>query len=86
MTTQSAIVRSDPGIPVGRRQGVSWWPFVAALVLGGPIGLVLFIAFRAARSPRARDIIGTTLVLICLMQFTFVFILLEKFLENFKSH
>lgn len=38
------------------------------------------------RGSRTRDVIGTLLVFVVLLAGTFVFILGEKFLENFKSH
>ena len=38
------------------------------------------------RSSTMRDLIGTLLIFGGLLVFTFVIILGEKFLENFKSH
>ena len=38
------------------------------------------------RSTTLRDIVGTLLIFIGLVAFTFVVILGEKFLEQFKSH
>jgi hypothetical protein len=38
------------------------------------------------KSSTRRDIIGTAVVFLFLLAGTFVFILGEKFLENFKSH
>lgn len=35
---------------------------------------------------RARDLVGTTVVLLVLLEGTFVFVLGEHFLEQFKSH
>jgi len=38
------------------------------------------------RSSTIRDLIGTLIVFVLLLAGTFVFILGEKFLENYKSH
>ena len=38
------------------------------------------------RSTRTRDVIGSTLMFVFLVAFTFVIIYGEHFLENFKSH
>jgi hypothetical protein len=38
------------------------------------------------RSSTLRDVVGTLLFFMGLVAFTFVVILGEKFLENFKSH
>ena len=38
------------------------------------------------KSSTKRDIIGTLFMFVLLLAGTFVFILGEKFLENFKSH
>jgi hypothetical protein len=38
------------------------------------------------RSSTARDLIGTLIVFVVLVGLAIVFILGEKFLENFKSH
>ena len=38
------------------------------------------------RSSTVRDLVGTVVIFLGLVVFTFVIILGEKFLENFKSH
>jgi drug/metabolite transporter (DMT)-like permease len=69
------------------RRGQRWWaPYAVALVLGNIFGLTFMVLFRATQSPRARDIFGTAFAFSVIIQFTVVFILGEKFLENFKSH
>lgn len=83
MSTQSAV-GMDAGGGAARRN--RWWvPYVVGLVLGGPLGILLMIGYQVSRS-RMRDVFGTLFVFVVLVNFTFVFILGEKFLENFKSH
>jgi hypothetical protein len=84
MSTQS--IAGDPARTPARRNQRWWAPYVVAFVLGNVVGLVFMILFRASQAPRARDIFGTAFALAVLLQFTFLFILVEKFLENFKSH
>jgi hypothetical protein len=64
------------------------WLFIITMVLLAVTGAaaVAFGIVSGGLRTRARDVLGTTLVLGILMEGTFVVILTEHFLEQFKSH
>jgi hypothetical protein len=64
------------------------WLFIVTIVLLAVTGgaAVALAVFSGGLRTRVRDIVGTTIVLGVLLEGTFVVILSEHFLEQFKSH
>jgi hypothetical protein len=64
------------------------WLFIIDVVaILATVGtLVGFALFSGGLRTRARDVLGTTLMLGIILEGTFVVILGEHFLEQFKSH
>jgi hypothetical protein len=64
------------------------WLFIITIaLLVVTVGAAVMLGmFSGGLRTRARDVVGTTIVLGVLFEFTFVIILSEHFLEQFKSH
>ena len=64
-----------------------WLFIITVIAIVVTVGAAIaFALFSGGLRTRARDVVGTTLVLAIILQGTFVVILGEHFLEQFKSH